>query len=328
MRTLRLASLLFLALPAGCGGVQSALVPRGAEATEIDALFWTVTWVSVAVTILVVSFVAIALWGPSRWRNIIADHWVVTVGGIALPVVVLSALLAYGLIVMQVGAARSASADGPGITIVGKRWWWEVIYDRPDGSTVMSANELRLPVGKPVEIRLESDNVIHSFWAPQLGGKLDMIPGRTNVLTLEATEAGISRAQCAEYCGGAHALMSMFVVAMPPEEYEAWLEAEARPASEPSDEAAERGRTLFLENGCGACHTVRGTDAAGVVGPDLTHVGSRRSLAAATLPNDRDAFARWIRDNQHIKPDNLMPPYGNLTDGELTAIAAYLDGLE
>jgi cytochrome c oxidase subunit 2 len=328
MRALRLAVPGIVALPAGCGGVQSALVPRGAEAAEIDTLFWTVTWVSVAVTVLVVSFVAIALWGPSRWRNIIADHWVVTVGGIALPVVVLSALLAYGLIVMQAGAARSASADGPGVTIVGKRWWWEVVYERADGSAVVSANELRLPVGQPVEVRLESDNVIHSFWAPQLGGKLDMIPGRTNVLTLEATEAGISRAQCAEYCGGAHALMSMYVVAMPPEEYEAWLAAEARNAEEPADELSAQGKELFLINGCGACHTVRGTEAEGTIGPDLTHVGSRRSLAAATLPNDREAFARWIADNQHIKPDNLMPPYGNLSIDHLTAISTYLEGLE
>jgi cytochrome c oxidase subunit II len=328
MKSLRIPALGLLIAPAGCGGVQSALVPRGAEAAEIDTLFWTVTWVSVAVTVLVVAFVAVALWGPPRWRNAIAAHWIVTVGGIALPIVVLSALLAYGLVVMQAGISRSAAAEGPGITITGKRWWWEVVYERADGPAVVSANELRLPVGRAVEIRLESDNVIHSFWAPQLAGKLDMIPGRSNALTLEATEAGISRAQCAEYCGGAHALMSMFVIALPPDEYEAWLDAEARPAAEPSDNLATRGQALFIENGCGACHAIRGTEAVGTIGPDLTHVGGRRSLAAATLPNDREAFARWISNNQHIKPDNLMPPYRNLADEELTAIATYLDGLE
>lgn len=312
----------------GCAGLQSALVPRGTEAQEIDALFWTVTAISAAVTVLVLVVTAVALRGPGGWRRVLATDRVVVGGGIVLPVVVLSALLIYGLVVMQAGAARSRSAEGPGVTIIGKRWWWQVVYQDRDGREIVSANELRLPVGRPVAVRLETDDVIHSFWAPQLGGKLDMIPGRSNTLTLEATEAGVSRAQCAEYCGGAHALMSMHVVALDPDTYDAWLAAEAASAREPASEPARRGMGLFLRNGCGACHAVRGTEAGGTIGPDLTHVGGRLSLGAAALPNDAEAFARWIADNQHVKPGNLMPPYRSLSRDDLAAIAAYLEGLD
>lgn len=312
----------------GCAGIQSALVPRGTEAEEIDVLLRTVTVLCVAIAVLVLLVATLALRGPERLRRHLASERIVTLGGIALPVVVLSALLAYGLVVMQAGSARSGSAEGPGVTITGKRWWWRVVYETPDGRQVVSANELRLPVGRPVALRLETDDVIHSFWAPQLGGKLDMIPGRRNVLTVEATSAGIGRAQCAEYCGGAHAMMAMFVVTLDPAAYESWLQREAAPAVAPANEIARLGGRLFLENGCGACHTVRGTEAAGTIGPDLTHVGSRHSLAAGTLPNDAGAFARWIVENQHIKPGNLMPQYRNLSADELAAIAAYLDELE
>src|SRR5690606_38303506 len=152
--------------------------------------------------------------------------WVIIGGGIVFPAVVLTVLLVYGFIVMQGGVTRAAEAEGPGITIVGKRWWWEVVYVTPDGRRVVSANELRLPVDRATALRLETTDVIHSFWAPRIAGKLDMIPGRTNVLTVDPTEPGISRGQCAEYCGGAHALMSFYVIAMPAEEFDAWLEKE------------------------------------------------------------------------------------------------------
>ncbi|HEX6930292.1 MAG TPA: c-type cytochrome, partial [Gammaproteobacteria bacterium] len=173
-----------------------------------------------------------------------------------------------------------------------------------------------------------SDNVIHSFWAPQLAGKLDMIPGRTNVLTVKATEAGVSRGQCAEYCGGAHALMSFYVVALPEAEYRVWLANEAAPAREPVTEEQRHGQRLFLDNGCGACHTVRGTPANGTVGPDLTHVGSRLGIAAGVLPAEPDDFRDWIDHPKVIKPGVHMPAFGMLSDDDLRAIAAWLDGLE
>lgn len=323
-----LAKLLPFGALAGCAGAQSALQPTGAEASDIGTLFWTVTGISILTFLLVLTFMAGALKGSPGLRRRISDQRTIVACGIVLPVFVLTGLLTYGLLVMEAGSTRSASAEGPGITIVGKRWWWRVVYETPDGREVVSANELRLPVGRPVAIRLETEDVIHSFWAPQLGGKLDMIPGRTNVLTVEATEAGISRAQCAEYCGGAHAMMAMFVVALPPDGYDAWLAAEAQPAASPVSALAAKGEAIFAEYGCGACHTVRGTGAAGIVGPDLTHVGARHSLAAATLANDHDAFVRWIAQNQHIKPGNLMPPFDMLTPEELAALGTYLDGLE
>jgi cytochrome c oxidase subunit II len=324
-RLLLLAAALALT---GCAGVQSALSPAGAEAVEIDPLFWTVTGISALVTGLVTILLAVAIFGPPAWRARLSGGWIVWGGGIVFPVVVLSGLFVYGLIVLQAGATRAATAAGPGVTIIGKRWWWDVVYTTPDGREIRSANELRLPVGRAVAIRLESDNVIHSFWAPRLAGKLDMIPGRTNVLTLEATEPGASRGQCAEYCGGAHALMAFWVVALPQDQYDEWLEREAGDAREPQTSVEARGRDLFLENGCGACHAIRGTGAEGVLGPDLTHVGGRLSLAAAALPNTRAAFATWLVENGHIKPENLMPEYRYLEPDELDAISAYLESLE
>ncbi|WP_011582109.1 cytochrome c oxidase subunit II [Chelativorans oligotrophicus] len=312
----------------GCSGVQSALSPSGVEALRIDPLFWTATGVSVAVTLMVVVLMALALYGPPRWRSWLGGDRVIIGGGVVLPIVVLTGLFIYGLFVMQAGAVRSAREGEATVTIIGKLWWWEVVYQGPDGEEIVSANELRLPAGRPVRLRLESDNVIHSFWAPQIAGKLDMIPGRTNEVVVEATAPGISRGQCAEYCGGAHALMAFYVVAMAPDEYDAWLAREAGPAPEPLTEGEARGRQVFLENGCGGCHQVRGTEARGRIGPDLTHVGSRMSLAAGMMPNDVDAFARWIVENQHIKPENKMPPFRQFGEEELTALAAYLDSLE
>ncbi len=156
----------------------------------------------------------------------------------------------------------------------------------PAAPPIATANEIRIPAGRPIVFTLQSADVIHSFWVPNLGGKMDMIPGRTTHLRLQADQPGVFRGQCAEYCGGPHALMALEVVAMPPAEFEAWLQGQARPAAEPASEAAERGRELFLAAGCGACHTVRGTAAAGTVGPDLTHLGSRRSVGIDTAADD------------------------------------------
>ncbi len=318
-----------LSLPlGGCSGVQSALAPMGREAAEIVPMFWTVTGISAAVMALVTVLVAVALFGPAGWRAWLGRAWIIWGGGLVLPVIVLTFLFGYGLVVMQAGAARSASATGPGVTVAGERWWWRVTYETANGKTIESANELHLPVGEPVETRLTSDNVIHSFWAPRLAGKLDMIPGRTNVLTLQADKAGISRGQCAEYCGGAHALMGFYVVAQPADEYRKWLAHEAEPAREPTTDKQRLGKSLFMDSGCGACHTIRGTEANGKVGPDLTHVGSRHSIAAAALPDTVGAFAAWIVDNQHIKPENLMPEYDVYSGEQLTALATYLKSLE
>ena len=218
---------------------------------------------------------------------------------------------------MRCASRSSASSGGGASTISG-----------PDG-TIATANELRIPAGRTVVFTLQSADVIHSFWVPNLGGKVDMIPGRTTHLRAAApTEPGVFRGQCAEYCGGPHALMALEVVALPPAEFEAWLDGQARPAVEPASPAAHRGGELFLAAGCGACHTVRGTPATGRSGPDLTHLGSRRSVGVDTRPMTQANIARFIRDGQHVKPGNLMPPFRIFAADDLDAVATYLAGLK
>ncbi|MGH9372863.1 MAG: cytochrome c oxidase subunit II, partial [Vicinamibacterales bacterium] len=204
--------------------------------------------------------------------------------------------------------------------------WWRVQYRTPDG-LIETANELRLPVGERVELELASPDVIHSFWVPSLAGKMDMIPGRRTRLALEPTQTGTFRGACAEYCGASHAFMAFSVVVMEPQAFRAWLEEQARPASAPTDPIMVRGEAAFMANGCTACHTIRGTPAAGGIGPDLTHVGSRGRIAAETLPNDRDALVRWIGQTDQIKPGVHMPAFRALQTDDLSALAAYLGGL-
>lgn len=318
------AAMVFLS---GCSSIQSALHPTGAEAERVATLFWIMTIGGALIMGLVIAAGALAIYG-GRLRASLSGERFVVIMGLVFPVVVLTALLIYGFALMRAGEPPPANPDRLRVEIAGELWWWRVIYVTPDGRKVTSANELHLPVGQPVEIALTSTNVIHSFWAPQLAGKLDMIPGRTNTLTVTATQEGISRGQCAEYCGGAHALMAFHLVAQTPGDFDVWLEAEASAATEPRTDTATEGQTLFTQTGCGACHAVRGTEARGTIGPDLTHVGSRHSLAAATLPNTAQAFARWLDDNQHIKPGNKMPSYDILSQEQIDTLATYLEGLQ
>ncbi len=247
-------------------------------------------------------------------------------GGVAFPVIVLAILLAYGLTLMP--GLREAG-EGLRIAVSGELWWWRMRYFPPDTENpIESANEIRLPVGQRVEITLTSPEVIHSFWIPNLAGKVDMIPGRTNVLVLEPTKTGVYRGQCAEFCGASHALMAFSVVVVERDEFDDWLEKQARPALRPRAPELKAGRDLFLATGCGACHTVRGTRAAGIIGPDLTHVGGRLTIGAGILPNEIDSFAHWIAETQQIKPGVHMPSFGMLPKGEIKAIAAYLESLK
>lgn len=241
----------------------------------------------------------------------------------------LTALLIYGLAPIPALVARAPEGSLK-IVVSGEQWWWRVRHELPDvtGGPVASANEIRLPVGEPVQFQLESPDVIHSFWIPSLAGKTDMIPGRVTHLALMPTRTGVFRGACAEYCGDSHALMSFDVVVLEREEFARWLARQARPAEAPAAPMAALGQQAFLANGCGACHTVRGTAAAGAIGPDLTHVGSRQSLAAATLPNQPDAFHRWIAHTTDVKPGALMPKFNMLPPEELQALAHYLEGLQ
>lgn len=222
--------------------------------------------------------------------------------------------------------AMPARASEVTLQVTAAQWWWNVDYhDATPSRTFRVANEIHIPVGRPVRIELASQDVIHSFWIPQLGGKMDVIPGQTNVTWLEADRAGVYRGQCGEFCGAQHAHMAMEVVADAPEAYRAWVEHQLQDAVSPANEPERRGQAAFLAN-CAACHAVRGSGAGGIVGPDLTHLMSRRMIAAGTLENTPGNLAAWIADAQSIKPGSRMPTLA-LPGPELNAIVTYLQTL-
>lgn len=306
---------------------QSVLSPAGHEAALVDQLGMIMTYGGLFIFVLVIVVFALSLLLPRERRGWMARTGFIVALGIAFPVVVLSALLIYGLTVSR---DLRAATDTPShrILVVGEQWWWRVSYVDPAGQVlVTTANEIHLPVGQPVEFRLTSSDVIHSFWVPSLGGKLDMIPGRTNIMTMTATAPGIYRGQCAEFCGGQHALMSLHVVAHEPDAFEAWWQSARAPAREPTTPETRTGAQIFQASGCGACHAVRGTPADGLIGPDLTHIGSRPSLAAGSFPNNVGTLAGWIASSQHLKPGNRMPSFAVLSGPELRALASYLQSL-
>jgi cytochrome c oxidase subunit 2 len=239
---------------------------------------------------------------------------------------VLAGLLTWGLALM---ADLRQPGDGLEIAVSGEQWWWRVDYRMPGrDAPVASANEVRLPRGQRVELELTSPDVMHAFWIPSIAGKVDMIPGRVNRLVALPTRTGTFRGVCAEFCGESHALMAFSVEVMEPAAFEQWLAQQAAGAIAPATPLAAQGQALFDQVGCGACHAVRGTAAEGTIGPDLTHLAGRATLAAGILPNDREALVRWIGHAETIKPGSRMPSFGMLPEGHIQAIAAYLEGLE
>jgi cytochrome c oxidase subunit II len=311
----------------GCGDNQSILNPKGPEALQLAHLSWLLFAFGTIVLLLIVSATAAAIRGPRPLRAWLASAHTVAWAGIVFPAVTLTALLGYGVWLTRASTAVPGDEGALRIEVVGEQWWWRVTYPQAGGSQIVAANEIHIPIGRAILFTLKTADVIHSFWVPNLGGKMDMIPGRTTHLRMQAERAGVFRGQCAEYCGGPHALMALEVVATPPDEFDAWLQSQARPAAEPASEVAARGRDLFLAAGCGACHSVRGTAAGGTVGPDLTHLGSRRSVGIDTAAMTEANIARFIRDGQHVKPGNLMPPFRIIAPADLDAVAAYLAGL-
>lgn len=314
-----------LAVASACGGPQSALVSAGRDAERIGHLF---TAMSIGVVLVWAAVVGIAVYAirARQEHSERAANLLILGGGVALPTVALAALLIYGLPALP--AAFALPEDGRiRIHVTGKQWWWRVQYITVDG-VVETANELHLPVGERVEVQLSSPDVIHSFWVPSIAGKMDMVPGRLTRLALEPTRTGVFRGACAEYCGASHALMAFLVVVVQPSEFEAWLTAQARPAMPAADATTIRGQAAFVANGCTACHTIRGIPAGGRIGPDLTHVGSRLQIGAATLPNEPEALVRWIGQTDRIKPRVHMPAFRALTGDDLSALAAYLVSLK
>ncbi len=313
-------------LLSGCTGAQSSLAPAAPGAARIADLFWGMTIGSAIILLVVLGLTLYATYGRAQPSEKLSKLLVVG-GGAVFPTVVLTGLLIYGLAMLPdfVAPAPEGSLK---ISVTGEQWWWRVRYHPPGGPAVELANEIRLPVNDAVQFELDSPDVIHSFWIPSLGGKVDMIPGRQTKLALTPTKIGEYRGVCAEYCGTSHALMAFPVVVSSRDDFTRWLAHQAEPAVTSADAHASLGRELFVGNGCGGCHTVRGTEARGVIGPDLTHVGSRISLGAGTLPNEADAFRRWIAHTNAVKPDVLMPEFHMLKDAELSALAAYLESLQ
>ena len=300
------------------------LDPSGPYAGAITTLSWVLFAMAAAVLLVVLAALTIALFGRRELQAKLGGKAVIWAGGIAFPAIVLTLLLVTGL-----SLTRQLSDPIRGtelrVRVTGEMWWWRVAYlDREGRERIHDANELHIPAGRPVVLELESADVIHSFWVPRLSGKLDMIPGRRNLMRIQADAPGVFGGQCAEYCGGPHALMGFTVIAHDPAGFARLMRARlAREGAAAAPVTA--GARLFETTGCAACHRIAGTGANGLAGPDLTHVGSRRTLGAGILANNRGTLMGWIGNAQAIKPNNRMPPYTVLTSEQLTALAVYLE---
>ncbi|HEV8419829.1 MAG TPA: cytochrome c oxidase subunit II [Actinomycetota bacterium] len=307
----------------------STLHPEGPGADRIAGLWWFMFWVSAVVVAVVTALILIGVLPGRRNRGprgAGAPRWagrLVVVGGVVVPVIILAVLWVLTLSDMS-ALSQTGRTAALKVQVIGHQWWWEVRYPQQGFAT---ANDIHVPVGRPVEVELTTDDVIHSFWVPQLTGKTDLVSGRTTRMWIQADRPGVYRGQCAEYCGLQHANMIFYVVADSPARFRDWLNKEGQQAATPTVGDAVRGREVFLSSACVGCHTIRGTDAAGTVGPDLTHVGSRVSIGAGALANTPSNLAIWISDSQVVKPGNLMPPIP-LSRDELEAVVAYLQGLK
>ncbi|MGH6648239.1 cytochrome c oxidase subunit II [Aquabacterium sp.] len=330
---------LLLALPgwAGVDPPQDILRPAGPQAHHLLNLWHTMLVVCTLVFAAVLAVLVVVLWRRPRADSQASPDLALAASperGSVQKVgaaVVASTLLLIFLIVASLltdrALARLSLKDAVHIEVTANQWWWDVRYDHAQADQVFyTANELHIPVGRPVIFTLKSGDVIHSLWVPNLHGKKDLIPGRTSTLQLQADRPGIYRGQCAEFCGYQHAFMALRIIADPPDQYEAWAAQQRQSAGEPSDERLRRGRDIFLSTTCVMCHTVQGTTASARRGPDLTHLAGRKTLAAGTLANTPDDLARWIQDPQQFKPGVNMPA-SKLSDDDLKALVAYLGSL-
>jgi cytochrome c oxidase subunit 2 len=322
-------------LLAGCGRTQNALAPESHQSRDIASLFWWMmggAWIGLGIVVLLLLW----SWKRRNRRGLGGDRsgakpgerrsWYVVVGaGIVMPIVVLSTLFVVSdIFLIRTTEAPAQAATKLTVEVTGHEWWWEFRYP---GTTAVTANELHIPVRTPVRVVVHTADVIHSFWVPELNRKIDTIPGRDNAIELDADRVGVYRGECAEFCGLQHAHMGFLVFVDPPATFRRWLADQERPARAPTGALATRGRDVFVNGPCSSCHAIRGTGAAGNVGPDLTHVGSRTTLAAATIPNNKGYLVSWIVDSQHFKPGNQMPNF-NLPGAQLPALFAYLQGLK
>ena len=327
-----------LAFVAGCQGSQSVLTPAGPADRTLNTLWWAMLTVA---SIIWLAVVLAALWAMiSRRRTTREDleplidppesvhrrDARVVSGLVGGTVLVLVIFLIYDFTVGRALAAHPMQALT--VELIGHQWWWEVHYDDPDPSKlVVDANELHIPAGRPVQVKLSSRDVIHSFWVPNIIGKRDLIPGYTSSLFLDADKPGVYRAQCAEFCGHEHAKMALWVVVHTPDDFTKWLAQARSPAATPSDSSAREGEKVFMAGPCSSCHSITGQPAYGTIGPNLTHLASRRTIAAGTLPNTPGNLAGWVVDPQAIKPGVRMPA-NQLEPKDLRALLDYLESLK
>lgn len=336
-------------LLAGCTGVstQSSVDPVGPQAQQLNRLWWFFCYTLNAIFLIVLIFLLVSIYKGIKQRGRAAHEQEATDLPLTAPnparersmknaIIAATALTTIILFVFLIASFITGRAISPPlhadnvltIEVRGHQWWWEARYSDPVPSRMFStANEIHIPVGQPVLLKMTSDDVIHSFWVPNLMGKKDLIPGKDSTLMFQADRPGVYRGQCAEYCGLQHAHMSFIVVAESPEQFSSWREAQIRPAIEPANESEKLGQQVFLSSPCIMCHTIRGTQAGSNIGPDLTHMGSRQTIAAGTLPNARGQLGGWIVDSQSIKPGNRMPP-NSLKPDDLQALLDYLQSLK
>ena len=315
---------------AGCGR-QSPLDPRSGPARDIATLWWWMLAVAAVVFLGAVLMLLLSwFWRGREGLPVVGENaklstGLVVVFGIVIPVFVLVAVfvVANFAVLDKTDAPRAATTKMT-IEVTGHQWWWEVRY--PGHKGAVTANEIHIPARTRVNVIARSEDVIHSFWVPQLNRKIDMVPGHPNRVLLYADKPGLYRGQCAEFCGLQHAHMATYVFADPPDRFKRWLAQMARPRTPPATAAQRSGERVFMSEQCASCHTIRGTPARGNVGPDLTHLRSRSTLAALTIPNRPADLARWVSNPQHVKPGNKMPALG-LDPGELHAVVSYLESL-
>lgn len=318
-----------LFLLSGCGK-QSILSDKSPQAHGITVLWWWMLGVAAIVFFGAVALLTIA-WFTRRTPGLPflgerenVSQGMVVVFGIAIPLVTLVALFG----VADVYLIRQTSPPNPRstamtINVIGHQWWWEVRYP---GTQAVTANEIHIPVGTRVNVVATTADVIHSFWVPQLNRKVDMVPGMHNRVLLYSNRTGLFRGQCSQFCGFQHAHMSMYVFVQPRAAFNSWLTNMSAPAAKPAGAEARAGEKVFMNAQCASCHQIRGTPARATVGPDLTHLATRSSLASVTIRNNRAELAAWIHDPQAIKPGDRMPDLG-LPSSELGSLVAYLEGL-
>ena len=316
-------------LLAGCGGNHDVLRARSHQQHRIDTLFWIMA-IGAFVGLGVVAIFLLLGWVRRHREGLPggggdrAGATLVVLLGVAVPIVVLSGLFWYSDVsVIASTTPPAARSTAMTVEVTGHQWFWEVRYP---GTNAVTADEIHIPVHTRVNVVARTADVIHSFWVPELNRKIDMIPGRTNRILLDVDQVGVYRGQCSEFCGLQHAHMALLVFADPPDVFRRWLAHMSQPATERLTIAERRGRDVFLSEACSGCHAIRGTKADGTVGPDLTHLQTRTTLAAVTIPNSKADLAGWVLDPQHVKPGNKMPALP-LAGGQLQDLLAYLASL-